>query len=59
LQGFWLPQTGDTDESASGVGKYLTDANGRSVYVFRKDKKNVSSALMLARRRGHRSVRAQ
>ena len=29
--------------SAAGVGKYLTDANGRSVYVFMKDKKNVST----------------
>ena len=29
--------------TASGVGKYITDANGRSVYAFMKDKKNVST----------------
>ena len=29
--------------TAAGLGKYLTDANGRSVYAFMKDKKNVST----------------
>jgi predicted lipoprotein with Yx(FWY)xxD motif len=29
--------------SAARVGKYLTDANGRSVYAFAKDQKNVST----------------
>ena len=29
--------------SAVTVGRYLTDANGRSLYVFMKDQKNVSS----------------
>ena len=29
--------------TAAGVGKYITDANGRSVYAFMKDKKNVST----------------
>ena len=29
--------------SSTSVGRYLADANGRSVYVFMKDKKNVST----------------
>lgn len=27
------------------VGRYLTDANGRSLYIFRKDQKNVSTCV--------------
>jgi predicted lipoprotein with Yx(FWY)xxD motif len=29
--------------SSTSLGRYLADANGRSVYVFMKDKKNVST----------------
>jgi len=29
--------------STTSLGRYLTDANGRSVYVFSKDKKDVST----------------
>ena len=32
-------------DSAAGPGKYITDANGRSVYVFMKDTKNVSTCV--------------
>jgi predicted lipoprotein with Yx(FWY)xxD motif len=32
-------------DSAAGLGKYITDANGRSVYVFMKDTKNVSTCV--------------
>ena len=31
--------------SSTSVGRYLADANGRSVYVFMKDKKNVSTCV--------------
>ena len=30
-------------DSTGGVGKYITDATGRSVYAFMKDTKNVST----------------
>jgi predicted lipoprotein with Yx(FWY)xxD motif len=30
-------------DSAGGVGKYITDASGRTVYAFMKDTKNVST----------------
>jgi len=32
-------------DSAGGVGKYITDAAGRSVYAFMKDTKNVSTCV--------------
>lgn len=38
-----IPAVALATGSAAGVGKYLTDANGRSVYAFMKDKKNVST----------------
>jgi predicted lipoprotein with Yx(FWY)xxD motif len=31
--------------SSTNVGRYLADANGRSVYVFMKDKKDVSTCV--------------
>ncbi|HMG12409.1 MAG TPA: hypothetical protein VK571_04470 [Gemmatimonadaceae bacterium] len=32
-------------DSAGGVGKYITDASGRTVYGFLKDTKNVSTCV--------------
>jgi predicted lipoprotein with Yx(FWY)xxD motif len=31
--------------NAAGVGRYLTDANGRALYVFLKDQKSVSTCM--------------